>query len=211
MDWTTVTAAIALLLVTLITALSNGLKGVLEEWFRRIKRWSSGGSYRKSYALGLKAVAEFYGFIEHVSKLEFVDRALVFVGNNCGGLPMPTKKYTVRCFYGWCKDPNSKAMEFYNFPLHVDSYQATMLQEVVEDGFVLLTTSKMPEDCQLKKYYSYESVVQSFVGFIKINELDNELIYMSIANYTREFTPTEIGQLQLLVERVRALVGTGDE
>ena len=211
MDWTTVTAAIALLLVTLITALSNGLKGVLEVWFQKIKRWTSGGSYRKSYALGLKAVAEFYGFIEHVSKLEFVDRALVFVGNNCGGLPTPTKKYTVRCFYGWCKDPKSKAMELYNFPLHVDSHQATMLQEVVENGFSLLTTSKMPEDCQLKKYYSNENVVQSFVGFIKINEDDNELIYMTIANYTRDFTPTEIGQLQLLVERVRALVGTGDE
>jgi hypothetical protein len=198
--WVAITAAVAAGVVTLLASTFSGLKGVIEAKFAEWRR----SLLRRSYAHGLGATVEFTTLVEQMKKIEAVDRVLVFVGQDSGGLPKAGKPYTVRAHIGWSNKVEVDVLRRYNYDLQVDTTYGEMLLEMVEKGVVVNTTEEMP-DSFLKTCYRDEGVVQALVYFIDCD--GSQLTFLSVANYRSAFTPEQKVRIELLVGRLRALMG----
>jgi hypothetical protein len=204
-DWSAVIIAVAVGCAALATTFFTGAKGILEAWMEKMRRRVK----RVKYADGIQRVAKFHALLENLKQMPFVDRVLVFVGRNCGGLPDPSKPYTVSCFYGWSQIAGKHPELAYNFPLRVDAQYMAMLSEVISKGKSTQTVSGMP-DSQLKTYYQQEGVVQAVIHFLRLS--DNDFLFLSTGSYQGEFTPGQMVQIELMVERVRSVMDQdGDE
>lgn len=201
MDWTALIVAVAVGSAALVTTFFTGAKGILSAWMEKIRRKIN----RVEYTDGILRVARFHTLLENLKMMPFVDRVLVFVGLNCGGIPDPAKPYTVSCFYGWSQVPGKHPEQAYNFPLRVDAAYMEMLAEVIAKGKSIQTTASMPDNAQLKKYYEEEGVTQAVLHFLRLS--DNDFLYLSTGTYGPAFTPGQMSQIELMVERVRSVMG----
>lgn len=186
----------------LVAAIAAGAKEYIAAFFRKLAK--NVEKEKRTYAHGVQRIADFHKFLEHIGRFDFVDRLLVFTGTNCGGVPDPKKPYVVKCFYGWSSLPGKNPERLYDFPLKVDYHYVKLILEMLEKGCVTIEISKLPDDCQLKTYYTAEGVHTSIMYQLHISE--TELIYISIANYTKGFDSLEEGQIDLSIDRIRSIL-----
>ena len=198
--WQLLLVAFGAVAATLIATLGTGVRQLLLAWFdRRAKAMA-----RVKFTGGVQQVAEFHRVLELFRDLKFVDRMLVFRGSNCGGIPDPKRPYTVRCFYGWSKDPAKHPEDSYDFDLRVDRHYMEMVADVITNGKSFQAVERMPVDARLRGYYEAEGVKFSALYFLSLDDSDNALMYISVASYTVEFTPVQLAQLDFVIDRARA-------
>lgn len=181
-------------------AAGTGVKGIVAAWFKRRER----AMLKEGYAQGLKNLAEFSGILERLRRVQSVDRVLVFVGQNGGGLPVPGKPYTVRSYFGWSTRPGVESLGNYNFDLLVDRAYMTMLLKMIEEGSVVNTTETMSDGAILRTFYRDEGVKQSLLYFLNCDE--SQLVYLSVASYAGEFTADQKVLIEMEVQRLRAVM-----
>jgi len=198
-------AAITLAVTGIIAAIAAVIKKYIE---KRGERLINGPADRTQYYEGFLRFAKFHKELESLRDIEAVERVLLFVGCNGGGIPDPTQPYTVVCRYGWAQDPNKDPASAHNFKLLVDRVYCEMLAAVVKNGRVLETTSEMPQ-CMLKKYYEIEGVHQTAIYFLNIDPNSNEMMYASFGSYKRKFSDKELAKMDVLVDRLRAIIDRG--
>lgn len=186
----------------LLIAVFSGGKKVVDAYFERAAK----RVMDTKYVSGLEGIAAFHRVLEEFKKLDFVDRMLIFRGSNCGGTPDPKRPYNVRCFFGWSKDPTKRPEDNYNFDMVVDSHYMDMLLDVVKKTKSSQITTAMPEHSRLRNYYINEGVFAAEVFFLSLDQ--NEMLYLSIASYKREFTKAELISIDLIVDRARACLAS---
>ena len=208
-----ITAGAGAILVAILSAAGYGLRNIVAAWFKRVELWISTPTPKPNtleYCIGvrgLRKVLHFTRLLELASQLEFIDRILIFEGANCGGSPSPGKAYNVSCNWSYCVNENKHPELLYAGPLRVDSHYIKMLLEMIENRYVQLTTVEMHPAAMLRRYYEKEGVVQSRVYFLSFDEEGKCLMFCTIANYSRAFTDSEAGQIDMVVDRLRGLMG----
>lgn len=196
-DWVPlVLAAIAGVMITAMTGAKEVIRALCARWVDRINR--------RNLETGLEAKAEYFSIVNSLQKKSFVDRVLLLVGHNGGGIPTAGGEYTVRVFYGYSSRRPSQhdPLDMYSRPLVVDEFYIRMLQDVLRTGRVVNTTVEMPGDAMLRRYYETEGVVQAAIYFLKIAE--NNLFYLSVGSYSQAFTTVELAQIELAVTQLRS-------
>lgn len=196
-DWVPlVLAAIAGVMITAMTGAKEVIRALCARWVDRINR--------RNLETGLEAKAEYFSIVNSLQKKSFVDRVLLLVGHNGGGIPTAGGEYTVRAFYGYSSRRPSQhdPLDMYSRPLVVDEFYIRMLQDVLRAGRVVNTTVEMPGDAMLRRYYETEGVVQAVIYFLKIAE--NNLFYLSVGSYSQAFTTVELAQIELAVTQLRS-------
>lgn len=177
---------------------------------RRLERQDKEQARQRHYEAFVQ-FAKFHQQLERIKAVPNVERVLLFVGKDDGGLPDLTKPYTVICRYGWAQDGRPNPEESYSFNLVVDKTYCLMLAEMIRDGRVVQTTAAMPADSMLRKYYVIEKVVQAVIYLLNVDAEANEIMFVSFASYAREFAPDELAYIDVRVDRMRAIVSrSGD-
>jgi hypothetical protein len=201
-DWLVVIlVAVSAGVAGLATATLTGLKAVVVSYFERWRKRVNGDSY----SCGLVRIAEFTDLLKQLQGVEAVDRVMVFVGQNGGGLPTPGKDYTVRAIHGWsAKGDGDDLYRRYNFDLRVDPSYCRMLAEMGERGSVVNTVEAMPDGTILKTLYADEGVVEAVM--YKLDCDGAQLTYLSVASYRSAFTPAQRAKIDLVVYRLRAVL-----
>lgn len=200
--WQALTIAIVTGLVGVSAALFTGVREVVNAWFAR---WKSGVG-RVQHFQGIKEIAKWHSIIESIRALPYVDRVLVFTGRNGGGVPKPGKPYYVCCTGGWSTLPDSHPERLYAGPLIVDAAYMNLIVETIAAGKVLANTEAMPKEAMLRKYYEEEKVIESVFYLLSLDSA--EMIYCSVATYTKTFLPHELARVEMVVDQVRGLMGT---
>lgn len=210
-DWAdnSVVGAAALGAAGLLAAAAAAARTYILKWgevaARRMERREEEDSRQKHYEAFVR-FAKFHQQLERVKAVANVERVLLFIGKDDGGLPDLTKPYTVICRYGWAQDERANPEESYSFNLVVDKTYCLMLAEMIRDGRVIQTTATMPPEAMLRKYYQIEKVVQAVIYLLNIDSAASEIMFVSFASYTREFTPEELAFIDVRVDRMRAIV-----
>ncbi len=187
------------LIVVVVGAFTIGMRKVIaasfDKWADRI--------LTKKYKLGLHRVSEFMAAFDNIASLGFVERIMMLEGRNCGGIPEPGKPYMVECIRGKSIDGKANPKELYNFGIPIDSAYFAMLKRIIEEKKVVYKTSEMTESL-LKDCYVSEGVFAAVIAFVGI--VEGAMIFVSIANYTREFTHAELMKLDLMLMRLRSKI-----
>jgi hypothetical protein len=198
MDKETIIVGLLSAVTAVAIAVLAGTKKVIDEYasmlIARIRK--------RRYSRGLFGLAEFMFAFESLCDLACIERYMLMEGKDSGGLPEAGKPYTARCLYGGTKikerqDPS----KIYGFDLEIDGAYVSMLNVIVNQGYVRLVCQTM-EPCLLKRYYTAEGVAEVVVGLVGI--VDNRLLYVSLGKYTGSFADTEITAIGLGLQRLRA-------
>jgi len=195
-DWLQlVLAATCGVLLVGLSGLKDVVKALCTQWVDRINR--------RNLEAGLEAKAEYFSIVNSLQKKDFVDRVLLLVGHNGGGVPTAGGEYKVRVFYGYCsrRPTANDPVEMYHHQLAVDEFYIRMLLEMLRSGRVINTVADMPEDAMFRRYYEAEGVVQIALYLLKV--ANNSLYYMSVGNYSRPLTNFELAQVELTVTQLR--------
>lgn len=200
-EWVTIVlTAVGASIVAVLATLTTNIKRLLDTLFDRIiNHW-----LRKRYRRGLEKATDVALILDQIRQLGTIDRVLWFVGENGGGIPTVGRKYTVRAERGWSKKNDIDVLKRYNFDLVVDSLYCEMLVKMMTDGKVINTVQSMPDSAILKVFYQDEGVKQAVIYYLGI--VDNQLHYLSVASYEKEFTPIELIRVEMLIQRLRSLI-----
>lgn len=157
-------------------------------------------SDRTKLEQGLRQISKIYS---KMSDMEFMgaNRIVLFAGHNNGGIPRLTCGFWVSSIFSHVAERfTHKAKEYSNIP--VDSTYVTMLIETQSKDYVRYRVKEMPQ-CQLKKYYEAEGVQDSIIVFLGVHE--HKFMYMSMANYEREFDDNEVTNLVLEAQNIKTM------
>lgn len=198
--------AVIVLILGAIAAATPAVKSLITAWFKRFENKLVQSSTRIAYRNGIERLAEFHGVLEQLRDLEYVDRTMVLVGKNGGGTPQPGKIYTVEAIHGWSNREGHHPEREYNYRMRVDAFYMEMLLKVIKDGIVINKTADMPPKALLTSLYKNEGVFESLV--FPVNLTDSELIFLSVASYTRSFSELELSKILLLLNRMRSIFTT---
>lgn len=182
-------------MLAIIGQLIAPLLAFFSKWYEERKR-------RKT-AEGLQAVGDYLTLLDSMKALGFVDRVMLFVGHNGGGLPKAGEEYTVRAYYGWALN-GSNPVSRYRAPLIIDGHYCNMLCDMVQRGHVVNTTADMDVLSNLRGYYQAEGVVQSVAVFLTV--FGNNLYYVSVANFSRPFTTPELSEIGRITNQLRGII-----
>lgn len=191
---------------TLATTFMSGGADYIKTWWR-IKRQKL---IEKNTAEGFRLFGSWSYAIQMFERYEFVDRVIIFCGQNGGGIPKIGYPYTIRGDYAWSRNNNEDLYNKYNFRLKIDSSYYNMLADVIEKKSVINITDKMDPECVLKAMYMQEGVVASVLYFLHINSEDNVFYYISIASHKSEFTKSQLNLIEPAVQRLRSLYNEAD-
>ena len=191
---------------TLATTFMSGGADYIKTWWR-IKRQKL---IEKNTAEGFRLFGSWSYAIQMLERYEFVDRVIIFCGQNGGGIPKIGYPYTIRGDYAWSRNNNEDLYNKYNFRLKIDSSYYNMLADVIEKKSVINVTEKMDPECVLKAMYTQEGVVASVLYFLHINSEDNVFYYISIASCKGEFTKSQLNLIEPAVQRLRSLYNEAD-
>lgn len=184
--------------VGVVSAFSTGIKDYIITWFKlKTKKLM-----RQQHGHGLQMLGDFRSIIDSLEALPFIERVLVFAGQDSGGIPQPGNPYTVKALDGWSKK-HPELPERFRFEYQVDVAYCNMLAKMINDGFVRLTVADMPEGI-LKSIYREEGVVDSLLYYLGVDE--HILTYMIVASYKSVFTPDQVVKIELYVHRIRAIL-----
>ena len=170
---------------------------------RRIISWIDPREKReRKYLHGLEQIAHLYAFFKAISQITAVDRVILFIGHNCGGVPSPTAPYWVCAIYGHSNHANKDPLMMYGYDIPVDTSYIEMLTKIIKDGKFEFITAESRE-CKLKSLYEHEGVKQSLVYYLGL--FNERLVYMTVATYSeQQFNKKDKMEVEMLVERVRA-------
>lgn len=210
MTWNDAVIAIAIAfaggVAGLLTAFFGGVKEYVVSWLRIRRR----NMERKEYARGLRLIGEYkYAIDVGLQELKYVDRLVIFCGQNGGGIPRPGQPYTIRGIYAWSRRGDDLYTK-HNFDLKIDGQYYHMLSELVEKESIMIVTSEMKNESTLKSFYLEEGVFSSAMYMLNINRDDNALYYVSVASYSQAFTPEQLIRIGIAVERLKALHKQGE-
>lgn len=130
------------------------------------------------------------------------ERVVIFSGHNCGGLPEIHKPFFVSSLH-WSVDADFLAQ----FPaegyqdIPVDDPYVTLLMDLSIQGQVHADPERMAENSIIARFYRNEGVRDSYWFYLAA--VDNQLSFISIASYTRRFTPGEVTDMEIAVNRMR--------
>lgn len=200
-EWATIVlTAVGASIVAVLATLTTNIKRLLDTLFDRIiNHW-----LRNRYSRGLEKATDVAIVLDQIRQITCIDRVLWFIGENGGGIPTVGKKYTVRAERGWSKNNTFDVLKRYNFDLIVDSLYCEMLVKMMRDGKVVNTVQNMPDSAILKTFYQDEGVKQAIIYYLGI--VDNQLHYISIASYEKEFAQIEVVRIEMLIHRLRSLI-----
>jgi len=199
--WETVIASIITGVVIVVAAFFTGLRDIVITWLHRLQIQLR----RRTYTQRVEQLARFLEVFEGLGKINGVDRAVIFHGHNCGGLPAPGRPYTVKAIHAWCNEPSKgELVERYGFELQVDVHYIRVLEDLVKTGHSIQDMSVMPEDSKLYDYYNDEGVKYSILYYLGI--VDKELIFLSVASYTGALEKKDIVKLEFEVDHLRAIM-----
>lgn len=201
--WATLLAGVGTGAAAVLAVFFGEAKAIVADLMARLRRRLRP---HQEYARQIAMVGRFMTAVEASRAVAAIDRVMVMRGHNCGGPPQPGKPYYVRALYGWARPPHPDPLARYDFELGIDLPYATVLTDMLRDGISVQTTAKMPPS-RLRSFYSHEGVVQSRIYLLAL--LDNELVYVSFANYSREFTEPECSEIDLCAEQLRAALIEG--
>lgn len=205
-DWSAYLAIVFAALAGLIAGAFGGLRQVLDAYMARWKKRIDTPAL--SGVRLLAKLSDLYGVFEEAKSVPVVERALVFVGHNCGGLPEPGKRYTVRAQIGWGSRDN-EAIKRFAFDLEIDEEYARILNEVNRVGFKLLEVEEMPPSL-LRQIYKREKVKYSALFRLCHDQETNEFGYASFASYTEPFSEDDLSGLSLVSSRLRNILNGDD-
>lgn len=117
------------------------------------------------------------------------ERVILWTGHNGGGLPAGGSPFYTSAVHRVIAQGHMDITANYQNIL-VDGHYIKMLLRAASDSerMAVLTTKKMPE-CQLRRYYEAETVVESLI--IVLGVARNSLYYLSVARYDRSFFEEE--------------------
>jgi hypothetical protein len=195
--WQQVAAAAAVGIAAIVAAALTGLRGVLTAWFKRVERRVG----RDSFMEAIEWVSVVRRTYLEFHRLPFVDRVLLLIAVdfNVG----ESRVCYVRAFDGWGADGKADPFDLYSHLIRTDAAYLAMLTEIVRDGFTIQTVKSMPPASMLRRYYEAEGVVQSLLYLLR-DFGDGRIVFLSVANYQREFSPTEITQVSIQADQVRS-------
>lgn len=129
-------------------------------------------------------------------------RVAVFRAHNGGGLPQMGKPFFVSSLH-WSLD----ATHSLRFP--ADGYQSTpvdasyarLLQELLARRAVHADPKAMQPGDIVARIYQAEGIVDAYWFYLAA--VDSELSFISVASYTRPFTPEEVTKMEMTVNRMR--------
>lgn len=199
-------AAVATFIATILLAITPQIRGVLNAYLMRFQKKFERSSMGIAYRNGIERLAEFHAVLEQIRELDYVDRVLVLVGKNGGGTPQPGKSYTVEALHGWSSKPDHHPEKAYNYQMRVDSYYMDMIVKMIKEGYVVNKTSEMPPKALLTSLYKEEGVFESMAFSVQLT--DNELIFLSVANYKQSFTELQVAKLTMYLARMRSIFTT---
>lgn len=199
-DWQTIAASIAALIVLVLGSIGVGAKSYIAAWFEeRKKRIGQKQNYD-----GMAEFAGIYNIADILAEEDFVDRIILFNGSNGGGVPAAGSSYYVTAIAGYSSIPGVHPERPYSGKLPVDGHYINLLLQLCKTGTVLCTTAEMPDRAYLRAYYEKEGVKQSIMLFLKLD--NTKLVYFSVANYKREFTPAELSKIEMAALQARIVM-----
>lgn len=202
----TIVAAVVAFVVAILIAITPAVKRLFLAYIKRFEDKITRSSNKIAYRNGIERLAEFHTVLEDIRDLEYVQRVLVLVGKNCGGTPQPGKAYTVEALHGWSQRENDHPEKLYNYAMRVDAYYIEMILKLIQDGWAVNKTATMPPKALLTGLYLQEGVIESLA--FCVNLTDNELIFLSVANYERSFTEGETAKIMMYLTRLRSIFTT---
>lgn len=209
-DWTTAFGLILAALAGSVVTAFAGLNKVIAAWWARMARTVEKGKI--NHAAGARRIAAVYQSIEQMGTLEGVDRIIVFTGTNCGGVPDPKKPYTVRPLYRWSTGTNNglgrAPDDIYKEDLRVDAHYMKVVVDLIERKWCNLKTSDLPADAMMKRYLTKEAVFQSRLFQLHLDEV--QLTWLSVASYNRDFTDSELDDINIVVDRIRTIMSSDE-
>lgn len=200
--WQQIAAAIGVGVAALIAASLTGLRGVVTAWFKRVERRVG----RDSFMEAIEWVSVIRRTYLEFHRLPFVDRVLLLIAVdfNAG----EGRVCYVRAFDGWGSNGKADPFDLYSHLIKADAAYMAMLGEIVRDGCSVQTVKSMPPGAMLRRYYEAEGVVQSVLYLLR-DFGDGRVVYLSVANYQREFSPTELTQVGIQADQVRSKLVEG--
>ena len=152
---------------------------------------------------GLRAFQELYEAIQ-VIRDHGVERVLVFVGHNSGGIPRPGSPFFVSALH-WSVDGAHQEYPARYQNLPVDAQMVQTLVAMRDNGEVRATTEKL-KPCQLKNYYEAEGVTDSLLLPLGISE--KKLYFLSAGSYYGNLSNKQVTEIQLQANRIRNILKT---
>lgn len=194
--WQQILAAVGVGLAALVAALLAGARGVLVKWLQRVERRVG----RDTVLEALEWVSVVRRAYHEFRTLSFVDRVLLLVTIDYA---VDGRVCYVRAFDGWGLVGKPDPVDLYSHRIRADAAYLTMLAELVRDGVSVQTVQTMPAGSVLRRYYEAEGVVQSLLYLLR-DFGDGKVMYISVASYTREFSPVETTSISITVDQIRS-------
>lgn len=189
-------AALGTFVVFILNRSHPLINALFTRWEKRIKN--------KQHDQGIIKIGRFYRSIDHIFKLEYVSRILLFVGADSGRAPDPTRPYHVKCIKGWFDETETRADPEALYALfRPDTEYVEMLVEMIENGFSSQVVANMLP-CKLKEFYMHEGIVHSYLFYMQTN--DNELTFVSVASHKAEFTNFEAMIIKSLIQEAKDIL-----
>lgn len=201
-EWNTILAVVSAGLAGVAAGAFGGLRQVIDAYMNRWRR--SIDTPPLSGIQLLSRLADVHSLFTEAKSIPNVQRALVWVGHNCGGLPVPGAKYTVRAQIGW-SDKDIDLVRRYSFDMEIDEEYARMLVDVHRDGYKVLEVEKMPPGL-FKRIYRREKVVHAVLFALCHDKDSNSFGYASFASYEMSLTEDDMAGLGLVVGRLRQIL-----
>lgn len=186
----------------------TALAVIFRDWF--VTKLTPKKALRRRMRQGLEDQWEVFNALGRITDLPFVDRIMMFEGKNDGGYPKAGRRYAVRSLTGLSKRDGTGPMWKYHESFPVDRQYIGMLLEICREdgpGFVRLSTPLMPKESMLRSFYEQERVVGSGIFYVCVQPSERRLIYISVANYTRDLTDAEMHQILPLIGGVKNTLG----
>lgn len=209
-DWTIVLAAAAFGAASVAAAFFAGLKDVVVALFRKLAQTVERG--KKKHTDGVRQIAAVMECLQQMGDLTGVDRAIVFTGTNCGGVPDSKKPYVVRPLYRWplmmSSDPSRSPEVVYRSELLADAHYMKTVCELLEKQWLEVRKADLPEGVMMKRYLNTEGVYQSRLYVLHVSA--TQLTFASVASYQRDFTGDETDRINIFIDRIRAVMAMGE-
>jgi len=204
MDWNTVLITLVTAMISAITGIlittSGGMKQLIEVYFKKKSRQI----LKDVHAGGLQSLGEYMYVLDKLMRFSYVDRVIIFSGQNGGGKPQVGKPYTIRALYGYSKNGDD-VYKRYDFDIPIDKDYYFMIADLIQKESIVNIVSEMKDGSILKAYYTQEKVMSSVLYLLHIYEDDNAIHYINIGSYTQVFTREQLIPIELEIARLRGL------
>ena len=174
----------------MLAALFAGLKWLLP-FVRTCRK-------KRAIMAGLRSLHVVYLAMERIQAAG-ATRVAIFAGHNCGGVPRIGKNFFTSALHWMLSDGATDRIGDYS-NIEVDSAYIRMLLAVEQDGIYHFDPEREPE-CFLKRCYVAEGIRDSYVFYLGTE--DNAFLYLSACHHSRQFNPSEVTDIHLIVQTIR--------